>query len=100
MGDRNHQIRKKSNPKNIWPNSNISISTVQSKRKVVSVSAASFDSIPGSNGKNEYDSNADTCCLGKNWRILEYTCRTSDVYSYDHTKSPITGVPIVYAATS
>ena len=65
-----------------------------------SVSAESFDAIPGSHGRNECDTNADTCCLGQNWRILEYTCRTADVYSYDHTQAPITGVPIVTAATS
>ena len=48
----------------------------------------------------EADTNADTCCLGVNWRVLEYTTRTADVYSYDHSQKPMEGVPIVLGVTS
>ena len=37
---------------------------------------------------NEFDTNADTCCLGKNFVILEYTRRAI---------KPIENVPIVSA---
>ena len=50
--------------------------------------------------ENECDSNADTCCLGPNFVILEYTRRTADVYSYDKSAKPIENVPIVSAATA
>mgnify|MGYP003326537431 FL=1 len=49
---------------------------------------------------NETDSNADTCCLGKNWIVCEYTTRTADVFPYNDSYEPITNVPIVTAATA
>ena len=49
---------------------------------------------------NETDSNADTCCLGKNWIVLDYTMRTADVFPYDDSYDPITNVPIVSGATA
>ena len=49
---------------------------------------------------NESDSNADTCCLGKNWTILNYTSRTADVYPYDNAYTPMKDVPIVSGATA
>ena len=55
---------------------------------------------PGTQGDNECDSNADTCCLEKNWLIMEYTRRTADVYSYDSSAAPIADVPIVTGATA
>lgn len=48
---------------------------------------------------NECDTNADTCCLGKNFVILRHTNRTADVYAYDTSYAPIEGVPIVSGAT-
>eukprot|EP00978_Attheya_sp_CCMP212_P046445 scaffold392658_cov28-Attheya_sp.AAC.1 len=38
------------------------------------------------------DTNADTCCLGKNFVILDYTMRTSDVYAYDKSIKTIENV--------
>ena len=49
---------------------------------------------------NEGDSNADTCCLGKNFMVLEYTQRTADVFPYDSSYSPITNAPIVTEVTA
>lgn len=49
---------------------------------------------------NESDSNADTCCLGSNFIILQYTQRTADVYPYDSSYSPMLNVPIVTGATA
>ena len=49
---------------------------------------------------NESDTNADTCCLGSNFVILNYTRRTADVYTYDSAYEPISNVPIVSGATA
>lgn len=55
---------------------------------------------PNSRADNELDSNADTCCLGSNFVILNYTRRVADVYSYDKSSKPIENVPIVSGATA
>ena len=47
---------------------------------------------------NECDTNADTCCLRKNFIVLNPTYRTADVYAYDTSIQPIENVPIVTAA--
>ena len=51
-------------------------------------------------GGNECDTNADTCCLGRNFVILQSTFRTADVYAYDTSIQPIENVPIVTGATA
>ena len=49
---------------------------------------------------NECDTNADTCCLGRNFIVLNPTFRTADVYAYDTSIKPIENVPIVSGATA
>jgi hypothetical protein len=49
---------------------------------------------------NECDTNADTCCLGKNFIVLNATFRTADVYAYDASIKPIENVPTVSGATA
>ena len=49
---------------------------------------------------NETDSNADTCCLGKNWIVYNYTTRSADVYPYNDSYEPIKDVPIVTGASA
>lgn len=49
---------------------------------------------------NESDSNADTCCLGKDFTILSYTNQSANVYPYDTSYEPLTNVPIVSGATA
>lgn len=55
---------------------------------------------PNTTAHIENDSNADTCCLGKNFIVLEHTRRTADVYAYDKSITPIHNVPIVSGATA
>ena len=50
-------------------------------------------------GKMELDSHADTIVAGSNCCVLEYTGRECDVSPYSSDYSPVTGVPIVKAAT-
>jgi hypothetical protein len=38
---------------------------------------------PNTMAENECDTNANTCCLGKNFVVLTPTFRTADVYAYD-----------------
>ena len=49
---------------------------------------------------NECDTNADTCCLGKNFVILEFTQRAANIYAYIKDIAPIVGVPIVSGGTA
>lgn len=49
---------------------------------------------------NESDTNADTCCLGSNFVVMNYTRCTADVFTYDPTYVPIQNVPIVSSATA
>src|SRR6056300_1481681 len=47
----------------------------------------------------EWDSNADTCCLGCNFVVLNFIHRLAEVYPYDD-KMPSTTVPIGSGATA
>ena len=49
---------------------------------------------------NECDTNADTCCLGKNFVVLNATFQTADVFAYDTSIKPIENVPSVSGATA
>jgi hypothetical protein len=55
---------------------------------------------PNTLGVNECDTNADTCCLGKNFIVLNYTSRTADAYAYDKSYKPQEGVPIIAGRAS
>ena len=55
---------------------------------------------PNTVAVNEADSNADTCCLGKNFIPLQYTNKSADVYPYHDAYKPLENVPIVSAATA
>ena len=52
----------------------------------------------GTMATNECDTNAYTCCLDKNFVILEFTQIEADVYSYIKDIAPIVGVLIVSGA--
>ena len=51
-------------------------------------------------GRSELDSHADTMVAGRNCVIINYTDRTCTVSPYNEDEyKPVTGVPIVQAAT-
>jgi hypothetical protein len=58
------------------------------------------DPPPHTKAENECDTNADTCCLGRNFVVLHSTYRTADVYAYNTSIQPIQNVPIVSGATA
>ena len=69
----------------------------------ISATASEFstdEAPPGTTGVNESDSNADTCCLGRNFCILSYTNRVVDVFAYDTAIAPKQNIPIVSGATA
>ena len=55
---------------------------------------------PYTSGVNECDTDADICCLGKNFIVYKYTRRTADVYAFDKSYAPSTNIPIVTGATA
>ena len=81
---------------------NRNVGAVTTRRVISSSKAqAKFSEPPdGTRANNEADSNADTCCLATNFKILSYTNKTADVYPYDSTYEPIANVPIVTCATA
>ena len=46
------------------------------------------------------DTQADTCVLGVNFIVLEYTGRVCDVYPYSQEYDSVKDVPIVKGATA
>ena len=60
-----------------------SVQAVKFKRINAQVTTGGYDieePQPGKISVNELDTNADTCCLGSNFTVLQMTPRTSDVY--------------------
>jgi hypothetical protein len=76
------------------------IGALKTIRKISAAAASQVEPPPNTTAQNECDTNADTCCLGKNFVILHYTTRTADVYAYDKSYKPLEGVPIVTGATA
>ena len=103
MGGRNEQASIRSRNTNNNQSGNISLSSLRTGERTVAATKASFaasESPAGTIAANETDSNADTCVLGKNFIILNYTQRSADVYPYDSSYEPMTNVPIVTGATA
>ena len=49
---------------------------------------------------NKCNPNAKTCCLGKNFIVLQYTNQAVGVYAYDKAIEPKANIPIVTRATA
>ena len=71
-------------------------------RRASAASTAPSNKTPHSviHGKCELDSHADTTVAGSNCIILNYTGKVCDVSPYRDDYAPVTGVPIVKAATA
>ena len=78
----------------------MSMSGVVSQRHIASYKTKIEEPPAGTICNNEADTNADTCCLGSNFLILNMTTRTADVYPYDDSYAPVANVPIVSGATA
>ena len=78
----------------------MTVSAVTTTRRIATTTAGHPEPEAGTSAANECDTNADTCCLGANFVILEYTRRTADVYSYDKQSQPKKNIPIVSGATA
>ena len=64
------------------------------------ISSSNLHSEPEASTIASNDTNADTCCLGKSFVIIEFTQRAADVYPYIKDIKPIVGVPIVSGVTA
>ena len=96
MGGRNEQAYQRQQ----GPGGYRRVRNVISKR-VISKSITKMPELaPNTVANNEADTNADTCCLGKNFIPLSYTNRSADVYPYTDAYKPLENVPIVSAATA
>eukprot|EP00978_Attheya_sp_CCMP212_P014773 scaffold37804_cov62-Attheya_sp.AAC.7 len=71
------------------------VQTVQHIKTNRPGNSKNLEAFPNTKAKNECDTNANTCCLGTTFVILDYTMRTADVYAYDRSIKPIENVPIV-----
>ena len=56
--------------------------------------------IPGTEAAIKNDSNADTCCLGKSFVVLEHTTKQADVFARDKSIEPLENAPVVTGATA
>eukprot|EP00978_Attheya_sp_CCMP212_P046346 scaffold386257_cov35-Attheya_sp.AAC.1 len=88
MGGRNEQSSSRQG-RNIG-----AVQTVQHIKTSRPGNIKNLEAVPNTKAKNECDTNADTCCLGTNFVILEYMMRTADVYAYDKSIKPIENIPI------
>ena len=99
MGDRNEQanIRSRNN------GNDCSVQAVNVKRINAHITTGSYDiedPEPKNISVNELGMNADTCCLGSNFRVLQMISITADVYPYKLSCKPSYNVPIVSGATT
>jgi len=55
--------------------------------------------IPGTIGRNEMDTHADTCCAGANWRILDTTDEVCEVTPFLDSYEPVKEVMVARCGT-
>ena len=93
MGGRNEQanLRSRNN------DNDRSVQAVNVKNINAQVTTGGYDieePDPGNISVNELDTNADTCCLGSNFTVLQITPRTADVYPYNPSCKTLYNVTI------
>ena len=82
-------------------NENKHIKGIKSGIRIASTTTFQIDAPTiGNESTNECDTNADTCCLGNNFILLNFTNRTAEVFPYNESYKPMTNVPIVTGATA
>ena len=81
---------------------NVNLNKMESSIRRVRTSAARSHvrRSEGTRGRMELDSHANTIVAGANCVVLAYTGRECDVSPYDDKYEPVSGVPIVNAATA
>ena len=95
MGGRNEQAQNRQNRRIA------AVTTTRHVKSSTQLIRSTFGDPPANlTANNECDTNADTCCLGTNFVVLQSTYRTADVYAYDSSIKPVENVPIVTGATA
>ena len=71
-----------------------SVGALSAKRKLCEISASPDEPQANIMSLNECDTNADMCCLGQNFIILQYSMpmRTADVYAFIQSYQPVENV--------
>lgn len=54
---------------------------------------------PGTAGRNEFDTMADTSCAGSNWAPMFFTGDTVEVTPFSESYAPMTNIPVATCAT-
>ena len=88
MGGRNEQANTKSRNNG----NDLSVRAVNVKKINSQVTTGGYDieePEPGNIPINELDKNADTCCIGSNFTVLQMTSRKVDVYPYEPSYKPL-----------
>jgi hypothetical protein len=57
------------------------------------------DTLPGTIGRNELDTHADTCCAGANWRVLDTTNEVCKVTPFLDSYEPVKEVTVARCGT-
>ena len=99
MGSRNEKVNMRSSNNG----NDCSVRAVNVKRINDQVTTGGYDIEnldPRNISVNEIDMNADTCCPGSNFTVLQMTSRSADVYPYDPLCKPLYNVPIFSGATT
>ena len=67
-----------------------------------SSTAMTSDNFPrlGTKSANDADSDADTCCLGTNFAILECAAKQVDACVHDKSIKPLSNAPVVTGAAA
>ena len=72
-----------------------------SVRHTAANSIVSHSSTPdGTIALTELDTHADTICVGKNWRVLDYTGELCSVSPFSTDYAPTPNIPVVRCATT
>ena len=94
MGGRNEQAQIHQNRRAD------AVVTMRHVRSTTPVTRLYSDPPENTAASNECGTNADTCCFGTNFVVLQQTYRTADVYAYDSSMAPIENISVVSAATA
>ena len=78
IGGRNEQAQNRQN-RRVAP----AVTTQRHVQSATPIASRWEDPAVNTTADNECDTNADICCLGKNFVVLNATFRTADVYAYD-----------------
>ena len=76
------------------------VTAITTKIHIVSTPTKVVEPSDNVESENKCDTDANTCCLGSNCLILNYTNISTDIFTYEKSYEIIENVPIVTGKTS